>query len=201
MTEASTPRRRRRTEPVEALRPGVYFVGRFGDQHDVLANEWLTDVADADLAAAEGYLAHGLRVATAELERRQDSPPQLVRVADLRDTEPFTKPVDSALAELAAKLNVPASIAQAAYDSAWPGKVQPLSPEVAAKVEQALADPVAYVAKAAAQPEVLEETLGTRPVPAEGDANEEPAVVGGRPVMPWDDDATGDDPWQNVPAS
>jgi hypothetical protein len=70
------------------LAPGLYGVGRFGDQHDRTDphHKWLSHLADADLYAIEGYLRHALARAEHErLYRESDHTNRLTRALDLRD--------------------------------------------------------------------------------------------------------------------
>lgn len=84
------PRRIRRPAEPEKLAPGLYGVGRFGDQHDLTDphHKWLSHLADADLYAIEGYLRHALARAEHErLYRESDHTNRLTRALDLRDVE------------------------------------------------------------------------------------------------------------------
>lgn len=208
MTEETKPRRHRARPEMPALRPGLWFVDRFGAAHDVSAEDWRDQLADADLAALLAYLevttAHARRAQALREDAHQRAfDGYLKREPDLSDVgPPFARSVDDerdeALNRLAAKLNVPADVVRHAATSSvhdLAEEVQ-LPPEVLAKVDEALADPAAFVAARTrpattqpvfAEPEIIEETLGTKPATA-------------RPPMPWDDDAK-DDPWASTPAS
>lgn len=176
-----TPKRRHRAAPPPALAPGLYLVGRFGDVHDLLGP--LGEVASPDLAAAQGYLNHAHQVTRMEIQERTIGDVlrmSYVRPPDLRDVNEADASIKKTDAEIEADFAA--------------------NPAVMAKVDEALADPAAFVAaehrenrrkmmgvEPSPQPVIIEETVGVGPATAR------------RPPMPWDDDAK-DDPWQNTPA-
>lgn len=84
-----TPRRPRakRLPEAPALRPGLYLVGRFGDQHDITGDDWRGLVADADLAALVGYLGYAQLQANQERTAREGSAWGIGRPVDLRDVD------------------------------------------------------------------------------------------------------------------
>jgi len=187
MTEEPTkPKRQRRPTP-PALSPGLYFVGRFGELHDVTGSEWLGEIADADLAALRAYLFLVDRSAEQEAMRRT-TPVEIgggymLRQPDLRDIAPRAGLADQLLNEPAVAKVVEDTL-KAAEDTAWlaneraEGRSGKLSDAVTLppSIEDSLADLKAgrTVPVRRPEPEIIEETLGTKPVTT-------------RPPMPWDD--------------
>lgn len=184
MTEDAPRKRTRKPTSMPLLPPGLYAVGRFGDLHDVLGTDWLGDMADADLAALEGYLELALSRRNTE-ERRRATPVEIglgthfERQPDLRDQayEPSLKAAeDTAWLNRRQAEGKPTALSEIMKLPAELGDLPP-------SIEQSLADlkagrsvPVRRPRTAAepADVEVIEETLGTKP-------------VGGRPAMPWDE--------------
>jgi hypothetical protein len=178
MTEEPTskPKRQRRPAP-PPLSPGLYFVGRFGELHDITGSEWLGEIADADLAALQGYLLLATREAESEDERRltpvEINGGHMLRQPDLRDVEQHEHTNWPAVA----------GTLKAASDAAWlaqeraegrSGKLTEAT-TLPPSIEDSLADLHAGRTVPVRRPEVIEETLGTKPVTT-------------RPPMPWDED-------------
>lgn len=244
MTEPEPrPRRRRAAAEPEKLAPGLYGVGRFGDQHDLTDphHVWLSQIADADLYAIEGYLRHALARAEHErLYRETDHTNRLTRALDLRDAQPnlprrmrmpgvgqefidaaagppsdILERVREGLAEnLASDPDVRDVIDRSASefektrdaarmgpdlgddpDGDLEGYDGALSPEVAAKVDEALADPGKFVKRTRPARrtggEIVEQTQAVQTSTTEQTA--------GRPAQPWDNDT--DDPWEGIGGS
>lgn len=214
MTETEAPKRRHRRTPEPARAPGLYLVGRFGETHDVTGDDWIGDVADADLAALRGYALLVLERSQRELERRA-TPVEIgngfmTRQPDLRDLELNTG------AGLAKALLQDEDTAEVVAESLGGWKrsdesgavLEELPPEIAERVSKALnADPSEWVTfdraertakrnsrKAAAlAPEEFEPTAEVIPGPAA--VFDKPEVIEetmgvkpGRPAMPWDND-------------
>ncbi|HEX7918728.1 MAG TPA: hypothetical protein VF454_04950 [Gemmatimonadales bacterium] len=248
------PKRVRRSSEPEKLAPGLYGVGRFGDQHDLTDphHKWLSHLADADLYAIEGYLRHALARAEHErLYRESDHTNRLTRALDLRDVEtnlPRRQRTGDGYAFDEARPSVPTDVLERVRDGLAEnlasdpdvrdvidrsasefektrdaarmgpdlgddpdGDVEgydgALSPEVAAKVDEALADPSTFVKRNRPRPRAQQEATAAAigGVVVTGgledklltSANQNEA--GGRPAQPWDNDAEGD-PWRDVPS-
>ncbi len=224
-----------------ALRPGLWFVDRFGVLHDVL--DTLETVAAPDLAALAGYGQHVVeQAALARLRRARDTSREL----DLRDVEedldgdlrlmrnglpvreakpcapipcpPYVTlgeapPPQQAflkdgqtLADLEAEANQAVNegilkrIKEGLENLPAEGKVEDLPPHIREAVDEALANPEAFV-RMRGRPGSVVVGSGTD-TGADPDLNTPPVAPpedsgGVRPAMPWDSDGP-EDAWAEI---